>query len=71
MHETDLRYFLKNKTKQKLQVFINIVEHLKSVGDGPEIVFHYAGSFLERDNVVIMYLGKVRSSEETFYYYVL
>lgn len=57
--------------KKKLQVFINRVEHFKTVGAGPEIVFHYAGSFLERDNVVIMYLRKVRSSEETFYYYVL
>lgn len=51
--------------------FYNRREHFKTVGDGPEIVFHYAGSFLERGNAVIMYFRKVRSSEETFHYYVL
>lgn len=68
MHEIDLRYFLK---KKKTTDFYNRVEHFKTVGDGREIVFHYAGSFLERGNAVIMYFRKVRRSEETFYYYVL
>lgn len=51
--------------------FYNRREHFKTVGDGPEIVFHHAGSFLERGNAVIMYFRKVRSLEETFHYYVL